>query len=178
MYVVPEKLRAELAKPLAPPLTTEKAVALVRGQVVASVGDVVTEMLLDHGIVPHVVVVDFRTKREAPRFDHPLRAKIAASYTTRERFENPAGTITQTMWDAVAAAMKRKEPTALEVVGEEDLAVLPAIAFAPEGTRVVYGQPDEGAVVVTVNAEARSRIGRYLSQMEVRGAQPKLPAGL
>lgn len=178
MYVLPEKLRSELAKPLAPPLPTDRAVAAVRGKLVVSVGDVVTEMLLDHGLVPHVCVVDYRTKRGEPRFDAPLRAKIERAYAWRERFENPAATLSQTLWDAVEAALKRREPSALEVVGEEDLAALPAIVFAPDGAVVVYGQPDEGAVVLTINAEARARVGRFLSQMEVRGVAPKLPPGL
>ena len=38
------------------------------------------------------------------------------------------------------------------VEGEEDLATLPAILYAPPGSVVVYGQPDEGSVLVKVNS--------------------------
>ncbi|MHB8587145.1 MAG: GTP-dependent dephospho-CoA kinase family protein [Thermoplasmatota archaeon] len=168
MWILPETLRSELAAPWAPPLATAAAVsALKDAKAIASVGDVVTEMLLDHGIHPQLMVVDYRTAREAPAFTS-LREKIEKAGYYRERFENAAGTISQVMWDAVRLAWMRPSPTVLEIHGEEDLATLPVVTFAPEGARVLYGQPRQGVVIIPVNEAARARARGFLDRMEKR----------
>ena len=55
----------------------------------------------------------------------------------------------------------------LVVDGEEDLLVLVAVAFAPLGGLVVYGQPGEGLVVVRVTAEKRGEAWELLKGMEI-----------
>jgi len=44
------------------------------------------------------------------------------------------------------------------VRGEEDLAALPAILLAPEGSVVLYGQPDEGVVFVSITKSKKEEI--------------------
>ncbi len=51
------------------------------------------------------------------------------------------------------------------VDGEEDLATLPAILYAPLGSAVVYGQPNEGSVLVMVTPEKKKQIENLMKQM-------------
>jgi uncharacterized protein (UPF0218 family) len=54
----------------------------------------------------------------------------------------------------------------LDVDGEEDLATLPAVVAAPDGASVVYGQPDEGMVLVEVTPETRAEMRELLGRFE------------
>lgn len=167
MHVLPDRLRPRLSAPLAPVLTTERAVAALRNApCVVSVGDVVTLMCLDHGILPRVACVDFKTKRGPPGFPE-LRAKLAAASIETRRVTNPAATITDDLWRAIERALRGSRPVAIEVVGEEDLAVLPALALAPAHAAVVYGQPGKGAVVLTVTDATRELARGILHDMDV-----------
>lgn len=161
MYELPEALRGELKKPFGPVTSGSFVDELGEGPT-ATVGDVVTARALEDGRTPNVMVVDGHTKRteDAPTFEAP-------DGTERVRVENPAGRITEALWNAVEDAFEASSPTVLEVEGEEDLATLPAIVHAPDGANVVYGQPDEGAVIVTVDQIARERVDNLLARMEV-----------
>lgn len=161
MYVLPESLRGELKKPFGPVTSGPIADELGEGPT-ATVGDVVTRDAIDEGIDPKLMIVDGKTKRtkdaETPDFSADL---------DRVTVENPAAKITDELWEAVAAAYAEPTRTLIEVDGEEDLAALPAIVHAPDGANVVYGQPDEGAVIVTVDQITRERVLDLLAQMEV-----------
>jgi uncharacterized protein (UPF0218 family) len=51
------------------------------------------------------------------------------------------------------------------VEGEEDLLTLPCIVESPDNALVLYGQPSEGLVVVSTNAEARQEASLILERM-------------
>jgi Uncharacterized protein conserved in archaea len=53
------------------------------------------------------------------------------------------------------------------VDGEEDLAALSAIFLAPENTKVIYGMPDEGVVVVD-SSDSKEKVKKLLKKMEVK----------
>jgi uncharacterized protein (UPF0218 family) len=71
------------------------------------------------------------------------------------RVENPPGTITDELTRAIGEAVT-STPVTIFVDGEEDLAVIPLVLAAPDGTIVLYGQPHKGVVLRRVNAEAKS----------------------
>ena len=119
------------------------------GRIVLAVGDVVTAGLVAGGIVPAVAVVDGFTARHVPV--PPVELPGARVL----RVHNPAARLT----DALEAAVRDglAGPPALIVVdGEEDLAVVPLALAAPDGAALVYGQPGEGVVVSTIDAERRA----------------------
>ena len=67
--------------------------------------------------------------------------------------KNPAGTITDDLWETIGQAMKLSGDGnchVIEVDGEEDLAVLPCILMASDETTILYGQPNEGLVLLKV----------------------------
>ncbi|PSP55024.1 DUF359 domain-containing protein, partial [Halobacteriales archaeon QH_7_68_42] len=79
--------------------------------------------------------------------------------------ENPPATLTADLLAAVVDGLA-DGTTLVRVDGEEDLAALPAIAAAPDGASVLYGQPDEGVVHVTVGDEVRDRVVDLLGLMD------------
>ncbi len=54
----------------------------------------------------------------------------------------------------------------LLVDGEEDLLTLVAVLYAPENALVVYGQPNQGIVVVRVTSKKRAEAERIWGAMK------------
>ncbi|WP_290811190.1 GTP-dependent dephospho-CoA kinase family protein [Halovivax sp.] len=162
MLELPEDLRRELKDPMGP-IETDAEVLLrdVSGPLYA-VGDVVTYHFLRAGREPDVALVDGITKREA--VDEAVRRAVTAGEVRDAT--NPPATITADLARALRRAIDADEPVTLFVDGEEDLAVLPAIAAAPDGASVVYGQPDEGMVHVRVDGEVRASVRDLLERFE------------
>lgn len=187
MYRLPDSLRSELAKPLAKVLSTDEALAVVSGRFLVTVGDVCSHEFLKAGRAPDVIVADWKTQRLTDLAE--FRARAAADPGVLWlKVANPAGVITSALWQAIVSAIASafsrtresdesgggerfvttsKRRALVEVVGEEDLAALPALLVAPEGAAVAYGQPNEGVVVVIVTPEVRRRVRSLLDQMEV-----------
>ncbi|MFW6045239.1 MAG: DUF359 domain-containing protein, partial [Natronomonas sp.] len=57
-------------------------------------------------------------------------------------------------------------PGVVERAGEEDLAALPAILASPDGAGIVYGQPDEGMVLATVDDDLRTFARELMERMD------------
>ncbi|WP_255150957.1 GTP-dependent dephospho-CoA kinase family protein [Halorarius halobius] len=160
---LPRALRAELKEPLGPVYTDADALLAEAGEPVVCVGDVVTYHLLEAGRHPDVALVDGKTKRE--QVDQRVRDAIEG-FDRRVQVENPAGALTAELLETLAAAIGAESATLVEVVGEEDLAALPAVLAAPDGASVVYGQPDEGMVLATVDDDARRAVRELLDAFD------------
>ena len=132
MYKLPESLRADLARPIAKVLTTEEAVRVATGKLLVAVGDVCSERFVEAGLVPHLIVADWKTQRHADlaRFRERARQDPDVLWL---KVPNPAGTITEELWEAIVSGIAADRRALIEVDGEEDLAALPAILLAPEG---------------------------------------------
>ena len=109
-----------------------------------SVGDATFANLTKYELYPNIGIIDNLIQRknhthDIIRADHILKA------------DNPAGCITDNLWETIGEAMKLSnngECYVIEVAGEEDLAVLPCILMANPDTTILYGQPNEGLVVL------------------------------
>jgi hypothetical protein len=77
---------------------------------------------------------------------------------------NAQGSINSASWDVIDQAIKIGN-SAVIVEGEEDLLALVAISVAPEGSLVVYGQPNEGIVLVNVTSQKKREIADILARM-------------
>ena len=158
-------LRSELKEPMGRIYTDADELLAEAGTPVVAVGDMVTYHMLEAGHTPAVALVDERTEREA--VDERVREALdAAEFDRERRVENPAATLTADLLEALDEAIGSPETTLLDIDGEEDLAALPAILAAPDGASVVYGQPGEGMVLVTVGSEAREGARAILAQMD------------
>jgi len=56
-------------------------------------------------------------------------------------------------------------PVRITVMGEEDLFVLPVCIYAPDNSIVLYGQPNEGLVLVEISTEIRNKVQTLLDLM-------------
>src|SRR2546428_790605 len=161
--VLPEAMRAELARPLGRLVRGAEVVGAVRGATpLVTVGDYTTADLVERGVLPQIAVVDFKTNRiEEPRWHTKLKG--VGDWVIV--LDNPAGMIRKDVWPVISEAFKARERVRLEVRGEEELLALVCIALAPEGAIVAYGQPGEGAVIVRVDRAAKGRGHDILPRM-------------
>ncbi|AFK19681.1 DUF359 domain-containing protein [Haloferax mediterranei ATCC 33500] len=167
MLTLPTDLRAAFKEPFGPVYTEAEALLADASSEetdapLVAVGDVVTFHLRRAGRPPDVAIIDGKTKREA--VDEEIRRAIETGRLVE--VTNEPGTLSFDLVSALVEALDAEEPTTLLVTGEEDLATLPAVLAAPLGSTVVYGQPDEGMVRVTVTEAAKTEMRDLLAQFD------------
>ena len=163
---VPEELRVVFKKPFGK-LYTGKGLAPAReikkeltGARVIVVGDVTLKNALEVGISPSLVIVDMKTKR----------AGVEKTDENRAVVKNPPGMITKELWNQIHENIE-VDGAEIIVDGEEDLAVLPCVLEADWDTVILYGQPDEGIVLVKVDEEKKMEASILLKMLTPVGAQ-------
>ena len=169
---LPEDLRSELKAPLGRlckgeglECVTSMEAELRAAKTVSAVGDMTVYYLLKASIVPSLAVVDNKTKR-MPIPDHVVQSLDHDSYKTVQ-VKNPPATLTKDLVDLIKSSLDGEDKVKIIVDGEEDLATLPAILYAPVGSAVVYGQPNEGSVIVNVTPEKKLHIEEFMKKMIV-----------
>ena len=135
-----------------------KAIEKIKPSPTILVGDTITRNAEASGILADVVIIDNVEKRR----------KSTDMVCIRERnvfhLKNAPGTIDAAAWEIVRCAI-RKPQSAVIVEGEEDLLTLVAIAIAPIGTLVAYGQPDSGIVMITVSDAEKKLVEQILQEL-------------
>ena len=126
---------------------------------VITVGDRTTEKLVNFGIIPSLQIIDGIEKRKKREFIH-------SDVTNYFEVDNPPAEITVPAVEIIKKAFSMRPPTRIMVTGEEDLLVLPVCIHAPDGAVVMYGQPNEGLVIVKVTPEIRNKTQKLLDLME------------
>ena len=126
---------------------------------IISVGDRTTEKMIDFDLIPSLQIIDGQEKREK-------REPPKLEYTTELTVDNPAAEITSESISMIKKAFTLKSPVRLFVNGEEDLLVLPVCIHAPKNAVVLYGQPNEGLVIVQITPEIRNKVQTLLDLME------------
>jgi GTP-dependent dephospho-CoA kinase len=158
---LPDSLRDELKAPLGILLkdATKENIAkhIPKNSYVITVGDATTEKMLALGFAPSLQIVDGyekRGKRTPPQ-----------SNATKLYCDNPAAQITQQSIDLIRQAFSSRPPIQILVNGEEDLLVIPVCIYAPQNSIVLYGQPNEGLVIVQITQEIRNKTKNLLDRM-------------
>ncbi|MDH3678302.1 MAG: GTP-dependent dephospho-CoA kinase family protein [Nitrosopumilus sp.] len=162
---LPDSLREQLKIPLGVLLPESQANKInIQKHIsecsyVISVGDRTTEKMMDFGLIPSLQIIDGqekREKREPPKLENATELIV----------ENPATEITSQSISVIKKAFTLQPPMRLFVTGEEDLLVLPVCVHAPENAVVLYGQPNEGLVIVKITSEIRNKAQTLLDLME------------
>ena len=173
ILVLPEHLRQALKGPKGelfsrPALgAAEDACAYIKKnglQPVIAVGDLVSINLAKVNCQASVSILDGKTKRH-DALDQDVVADVTFEAT------NAAAELRPEVWVAIELAMKVVESgktAKILIEGEEDLTALPAVALAPNGSAVVYGLPNQGIVVITVNPTHKRAVNEILAQMVPR----------
>ena len=162
---LPDSLREQLKIPLGillPEKQTDKINIqkhLSENSYIISVGDRTSQKMNEFGLIPSLQIIDGQEKREKRE---PPKLKNATELTV----DNPAAEITSQSISVIKNAFTLQPPVRLFVNGEEDLLVLPVCIHAPENAVVLYGQPNEGLVIVKITPEIRNKAQTLLDLME------------
>ena len=163
MLILQKELRKKFKAPLGELYDSLDDIkdSLSKYDYIISVGDVTTSNLIESQIFPNLGIIDNKIQRG----DSTKEIKYNAILLNAK---NPAGTITDDLWetinDAISSIKNSENKYLIVVKGEEDLAVLPCIIMAPKNTVIMYGQPNEGLVVLdaeTVKKKAEKLINEF-----------------
>jgi len=162
-----DKLKAELQKPFGDLCAHADCAEKLRPyKKIVTVGDITTYAVVQAGIVPDVCIIDGITMRT--KVSDEICHAISVGSRTVYKVDNPPGSISQELQNAVRGSMKdirRSLRTRIVVNGEEDLAVIPAVIEAPLGTAIVYGQPGEGMVIIVTTREKKEKANSLLREI-------------
>ena len=160
MVEISEIARIELKKPIGK-LYKEVGAAkeLQSAARIISVGDICTINLLKSGIKPHLAVYDYRFKRS--NLDPQDKLVLTDEYRIPNVYLNPAGSLSEEIIED--APMLLENGGAILIVGEEDLCALAFILAAKEDDLIVYGQPDQGVVIVVPDNKLKEKIRKMLA---------------
>jgi len=168
VYRVTPELRAKLKKPFGILIqgsfeetmqTLGNIVEREKPSKIVSVGDIVSRNLHANQINPQLSITDNKS----------MRKRVKQQVFTNKRLvhvKNPRGAITEEAIEAVKESMKSDDHVHILVDGEEDLLALVAIIYAPEEALVIYGQPNEGIVVVETSSEKKTEATKTLKAMK------------
>ncbi|VVC02319.1 Uncharacterised protein [uncultured archaeon] len=165
MLVLPEALRGELHEPFGPPVTTKELLKIAASspKPLVSVGDECLSSLISGGIVPDIMVFDFKVKRK--EISQEMKKRLAPFVKEPYVVLSDAGRISDDLLVALDRVLGEGRG-AIFVVGEDDLSALVIMAYAKSGP-LVSGQPDVGAVVVPLGDEGvMERAAGILSRMQ------------
>ena len=162
---LPDDLRDQLKTPLGNLISDndpnkENIIKKISAElVIITVGDRTTENMLQLGLKPQIQIIDGLEKRSecAVPADDTINTKLSC--------KNPPGEITEESIQVIQRAFSSEPPVRITVDGEEDLLVIPACIFAPENSVVMYGQPNEGLVIVTITPEIQAKVQKILDAM-------------
>lgn len=161
--VLPPGARGRFKEPVGRDIAAGELPGLSSKHTIITVGDVVSLTARENGVTPLLSVYDGRTERRGdPRFARLVEGGGEEPVPVA----NPAGTISAELEDAVRNALAGKAPTVIRVDGEEDLALLPCVLYAPEGAVVVYGWPGRGMKAVDTDGPARHHVEELMGMME------------
>ena len=159
---LPDDLRDQLKNPLGTLINDddpnkENIIKKISAEsVIITVGDRTTENMLQLGLKPQIQIIDGlekRSQRIVPA-DDAVNTKLSC--------RNPPGEITEESIQVIQKAFSCDPPVRIMVDGEEDLLVIPVCIHAPENSIVMYGQPNEGLVIVTITPEIRAKVQKIL----------------
>jgi len=162
---LPDDLRDQLKNPLGNLVSDndpnkENIIKKISAEsVIITVGDRTTENMLQLGLKPQIQIIDGlekRNQRVVPADD---------TINTNLSCRNPPGEITEESMQIIQKAFSCESPVRITVDGEEDLLVLPVCIHAPKNSIVIYGQPNEGLVIVTITPEIRAKVQKILDAM-------------
>ena len=166
MYILKPEMAQEL-KQTTLKIYTEIPLDLYNSKFVATVGDICTAKLIQERIIPSLMIIDYKTKRNIKLTEMQISTIDSVKCKSVE-IDNEPGTISQQLYFEIKNAIKSDIMTKIIVNGEEDLATLPVIKHSKIGTKVIYGMPDKGMVVVDVNRQAKERTSKLLERMLVK----------
>ena len=166
MYSLKPEMAQEL-KQTKSKIYVESPSFLKNSEFIVTIGDICTIKIIEEIRIPDLMIVDYKTKRNIELTNKQKRIIDNIKCKTVE-VDNRAGTISEDLYLGIKKAINSREKTRIIVRGEEDLATLPVIKHCKIGTKVIYGMPDRGMVVVDVSQRTKERTNKLLERMLVK----------
>jgi len=162
---LPENFRDQLKNPLGNLIkdndpNKENILKKIHAEsIIITVGDKTTENMVQLGLRPQIQIIDGLEKR------NQRTVPVDGAINTKLSCKNPPGEITEESMQIIQKAFSCESPVRIIVDGEEDLLVIPVCIFAPENSVVIYGQPNEGLVIVQITPEIQAKVQKILDAM-------------
>lgn len=159
---LPQSLRIKLKKPLGKFIQDLNS---LKDKTLICVGDQASKDVLGKGLKPKLCVYDGKIARKEVEIPSEIK-----KYDAEEmKVKNRSGTLSREVFQAVEKALSSSSNCKILVEGEEDLVTLVAVKYAPSGSMVLYGQPNEGLVAVEVSDKTKKKINSMLDEMIENG---------
>lgn len=162
-YELPDELRAQISEPQGKVITENdlREINYDNYSKVITVGDIVTRTFIKHNLRFNLAVVDLKTKKR--KLFKTLDDLGINSPSRLAVVKNKRGTVSKSLTRAIKDAMVNNfEGAVVRVIGEEDLAVIPAVILSPLGSAIFYGQRDMGIVCVEVTENVKEKFLKIL----------------
>ena len=162
---LPENLRDQLKNPLGnlikdnDPNKKNVLKKIYAESIIITVGDRITENMVQLGLRPQIQIIEGLEKR------NQRLVPVDDAINTKLSCKNPPGEITEESMQVIQKAFSCEPPVRIIVDGEEDLLVIPVCIYAPENSVVMYGQPNEGLVIVHITPEIQAKVQKILDAM-------------
>ena len=163
---LPDSLREILHKPFGMLFTKDIPKQFLKNpQRIITVGDVTTKRIRDMEIQQKIAVVDFFIERKKTN-----QSLSQLGFVGNEKIihlVNPAGQLVPRVWKKLLSVVGQKESkksTIVIVEGEEDLFVIPLILMLPLRDLLMYGQPQEGIVILEITENLKKKTFEVLKQ--------------
>ncbi|MGP6206485.1 GTP-dependent dephospho-CoA kinase family protein [Cuniculiplasma sp. SKW3] len=124
-----------------------------------AVGDYTCKVLDDLGIIPKIRVYDLKTQRGK---------EVFRERSNSIKIRNDQGVVSSDLIEEIKKGIEGVSAVNIQVEGEEDLAVLPIIFYAPINSLVVYGIPGRGMAVIKVDQNSKKLVEKIFSRMDVK----------
>ncbi|MEM3186300.1 MAG: DUF359 domain-containing protein [Conexivisphaerales archaeon] len=161
-FPIKESLRKKLKEPFGKLIENSRVTSFLlqisKDDFLISVGDRTTKNCISAGLAPRLEIIDNREKRnpvDTLPYDGSQEIKAV----------NPSGHISLEAVKTIQNLLKSNKRSRIVVDGEEDLLVLPCVLFAPDGAKVLYGQPDKGLVEIVVNKRNRKKVEKIMQEI-------------
>ncbi len=153
--VLKDECRGKLKKPLGELIRDDsELVRKLKGKKIITVGDKSTQTVLELMIKPKLAIVDYKIERRVIRYEYK-------GFLNKRCVENPQGMISEKAVEKIKECLDDMN-CLLEIKGEEDLLLLPTIIESKEGTIILYGQPNEGIILVKITKDKREEINNLI----------------
>jgi len=167
--ILPPKLRAELKNPLGK-LFEKMKTSDFKNNFFITVGDETSKIFNKSSIRPNIAVIDYRVARRKKYKD----LKELGFLGDQRVYEvgNPPGSLSKELFKLIKNIFENinnQDYIIIQIDGEEDLSVLPAVLAAPLGWIVYYGQPERGIVKILVDEKNKAKIHKIVSHFITRG---------
>ncbi len=168
--ILPENVRSRFKQPLGKVhMRIEDLLTDTKGKTLVTVGDVTTKLFYETKDLPYLSIVDFIVERKK---QYQSLKELGIPETTESlEIDNPAGTLSPLLFATLRTMLQNEHEGkhfVIQISGEEDLAVLPAILASPLGFVICYGQPGKGTVVVAVTEQIKEHVSGLVSLLQPR----------